>query len=405
MLDYLFGTAGFMPHGMCLLWRPDIITMQVGADILTFLAYTAIAIALHRFIALRPEFRFHRVAWLSIAFVSGCGVVHLFGAISLWWPAYGGQAILKIIVAMISIAAAVMIWRTVPSLASYPTLSEIEARRAAEMRLREREADLSHALENLKVANETKANFLAAMSHDLRTPLNAILGFSDALKLGIFGALANAKQSAYVDHIRSSGQQLLTLIDDLLDLSGIENTKQLLDLSPLHAPSLLEEIVEQFEVSSASQNRAIKVDLECSVDTIFANEVSFRRMVNNLLANAAKYGGNGGSVSVSIREVGEGIELVVIDDGPGFPADNIEGMRAPFTRERTSNDGIGIGLTIVDTLMKKHGGGMALSNEPGRGARVALNFPPSPSDFVRQISLQLDSPLQPRRAAFLWSVA
>ena len=405
MFEYLFGTAGFMPHGVCLLWRPDIVVMHLGADILIFLAYATITLAIHRFVARRPEFRRHPIAWLSMAFIGGCGIAHLFGAVSLWWPAYGAQGMLKVAVALVSVAAAVAIWRAVPALANYPTLSEIEARRVAEMRLRAHEVELTEALEDLKVANETKANFLAAMSHDLRTPLNAILGFSGALTMGIFGALANARQTAYVEHIRSSGQQLLTLIDDLLDLSGVENRKRPLARTPIRACGFLEEIVEQFEVSSASQNRAVQVDLRCSVDTIFTSESSFRRILNNLLANAAKYGRGSGTISVELYESEDWVELVVTDDGPGFPVDNIDGMRAPFTRERATNDGIGIGLAIVDALMQRHGGEMILANTLRRGARITLRFPPAPPEYTLQSSFQLDSPVQPQRATFLGSVA
>ena len=375
MFEYLFGTAGFMPHGMCLLWRPDIVAMHVGADVLTFLAYSAIAFSIHRFLNYRPEFRYNRVALLSAAFVGGCGIMHLFSAVSLWWPAYGLQAILKTMVALISVAAAVAIWRLVPAMGSYPTPPEIEARQEAEIRLREREVELSDALDRVQAANRAKANFLAAMSHDLRTPLNAIIGFSDTLKLEIFGTLANAKQTEYVEHIRSSGAQLLTLIDDLLDLSGIEGGTRAIRPESLAAPALLEEIVSQFEVSSASQNRRVNVGFTCSADHLFADEAGFRRILNNLLANSAKYGRLNGTIWVDVVICGSEIVLTVSDDGPGFPADKIDAMRAPFTREKASDDGIGIGLAIVDRLVELHGGSMTLANAPEGGARVTVHLP------------------------------
>ena len=89
VIEYLFGTAGFMPHGYCLLWRPDIVGMHVGADMLIFVAYSVIAFCLHLFVKRRPEFRYSTMVLLSAAFIGGCGITHLFAAVSLWWPAYG----------------------------------------------------------------------------------------------------------------------------------------------------------------------------------------------------------------------------------------------------------------------------------------------------------------------------
>lgn len=378
MLEYLFGTAGFMPHGMCLLWRPDIVVMHVGADVLIFLAYSAIALSIHRFLNYRPEFRHNRAAMLSAAFVGGCGIAHLFGAVSLWWPAYGAQAMLKVAVALISVAAAVSIWRIIPTLGAYPTPTEIDESHETEMRLREREAELRDALQQLRNADKAKANFFAAMSHDLRTPLNAIIGFSEALKMEIFGKLANAKQAEYIDHIRSSGGQLLTLISDLLELSGLEGGKRTVEAEAIPVRPLLQDILRQFEMSSAAQNRRVRVDLACDVETVFADRASFPRILNNLLANSAKYGGEDGTISVTVARGEGGIELTVVDDGPGFPAGRIDAMRAPFTREHSSDDGIGIGLAIVDTLMQQHGGAMTLANAEGRGARITLHFPHPP---------------------------
>jgi len=382
MLDYLFGTAGFMPHGMCLLWRPDIVAMHVGADVLTFLAYSVIALSIRRFLTYRPEFRYNRAALLSAAFVGGCGVTHLFSAVSLWWPAYGAQAMMKVTVAMISVAAAVAIWRIIPTLGAYPTPPEIEARRETEERLRDREAELRDALLMLQNADKAKASFFAAMSHDLRTPLNAILGFSEALKLEIFGRLANPKQAEYIEHIRSSGAQLLTLISDLLDLSGIESGARTIKRETVPARPLLEEILRQFEVSSASQKRRVRIALTCTTDSLYTDEASFPRIINNLLANSAKYGSEDGTITVKVAQNRSGTTLTVSDDGPGFPTGKIDAMRAPFMREKSTDDGIGIGLAIVDRLMDLHGGAMTLDNVPGGGARVALRFPAAPKPQI-----------------------
>lgn len=375
MLEYLFGTVGFMPHGMCLLWRPDIVIMHVTADILIFASYLAIALCIHRFVRARPEFRYSRIALLSAAFVGGCGITHLFGAVSLWWPAYGAQAVLKIVVALISLAAAVAIWRGFPDLVKYPSFDEIEARRIAEQRLRTSETELKAALATAKSAEKTKVAFLAAMSHDLRTPLNAILGFGEALSMGIFGAMANAKQSEYVQHIRDSASHLRELIDDLLDLSSVEAEVKPLEREHLPVRNIMQDIARNFEVSASFIKRETRVVVSSETDHIFSEERVLRRIMHNLLSNSAKYAPDSSLIDVVVRRVHDCVEISVIDDGPGFPEGDADMMRAPFARGEPSDDGLGLGLSIVDTLVRQHGGVMKLSNESGRGAKVTITFP------------------------------
>jgi len=390
VIEYLFGTAGFMPHGYCLLWRPDIVGMHVGADMLIFVAYSVIAFCLHLFVKRRPEFRYSTMVFLSAAFIGGCGITHLFAAVSLWWPAYGMQALLKLGVALISVAAAVQLWRSLPSLASYPSLSEIEARKVAENALKKSNEKLGNALSAAKSADTSKAAFLAAMSHDLRTPLNAILGFGEALAMGISGKLANAKQSEYVDHIRGSAAHLLTLINDLLDLSGVEADQTSWNCKPITLSPLLQEIATRFEVSTAFAQRELSVKVECPETSICADEPALRRIFNNLLENSAKYAPRSTVIEIVAEQSKDYVAISVIDDGPGFPEGREESMRAPFSREKASDDGLGIGLAIVDALTRKHGGKLELSNEANRGAKVTVRLP-----VVCAVPKQVPKPSQP----------
>lgn len=375
MLNYLFGTVGFMPHGYCLLWRPDIVAMHVASDVMIFAAYISIALCLNRFIKERPEFRYSRVTFLTAAFIGGCGVTHLFGAVSLWWPAYGAEAILKLIVAGISVIAAWEFWRLLPTLTQYPSFDEIEARRIAEAKLKRNETELKRALDQALTAEKTKAAFLAAMSHDLRTPLNAILGFGEVLSMKVFGAMANAKQSEYVEHIRESAAQLLALINDLLELSGVEADTKKRNIRELDAPQMLAAVAEQFEVSEGFKRRHIAVNVTADPAKIVADEHCLRRILNNLLSNSSKYAPNSSSIDIEARKLPGGTELSVTDDGPGFPRGREEEMRNPFQRETASDDGLGIGLAIVDALVRQHGWTMSLANTRNRGARVSIWMP------------------------------
>jgi len=238
------------------------------------------------------------------------------------------------------------------------------ARRTSDEKAREAEA-----------ANKVKSAFLASMSHDLRTPLNAILGFGETLSLGIFGAMANPKQLEYVNDIRESGTQLLQLINDLLDLSGIENNQPSVTLDYLPVRGILRDIAKQFEASASFKKRRIEVRIRSDADRIYSEEGVLHRILNNLLSNSEKYAPRCSLIDLDVRRTPGGVEISVIDDGPGFPEGREDTMRSPFMREKVSDDGLGIGLAIVDTLARQHGGEMRLSNERGRGAKVTVTFP------------------------------
>ncbi len=396
MLDYLFGSASFVPHGYCLLWRPDLVAMHVGGDLMTFLAYTAISVAIWRFTAHRPEFRYSPITLVSTAFIFGCGITHLVGAATLWYPAYGFQGILKLIVSCISITAAIVIWRMLPKILHYPSgaqiehqqrllSSEMEARQRAEEEiryrtqiensLRIREADLSIALDRAKEADAAKDKFLAAMSHDLRTPLNAIIGFSEAMLAGIFGAFKSERQEEYVGHIARSGRHLLTLIDDLLDFSNIQNGRVPHSPAPEDIVSILDETLA--EVRAARPEATIQLSIpEGDFDPeLLVDIVSLRRMVMNLVVNAVKYAGDSGPISVRVIDKSDAVRIVVEDCGIGFGDKDLHLLREPFIQGNSMNDGVGLGLSIVDSLARQHGGTLELNNRREGGAVVSITLP------------------------------
>ncbi len=396
MLEYLFGSASFVPHGYCLLWRPDLVAMHVGGDVLTFIAYTAISLAIWRFTAHRTEFRRNPITLVSAAFVFGCGITHLVGAMALWYPAYGFQGILKLVVSAISITAAVTIWRMLPKILRYPSgaqiehqfqllSSEIEGRRRAEEEihyrtqiensLRSRETELSIALNRAKESDEAKDKFLAAMSHDLRTPLNAIIGFSEAMLAGIFGSFKSDKQEEYVNHIARSGRHLLSLIDNMLDFSNIRSERVPHCPQSENIITLLDDTLT--EIRAARPDATIRVqkpgqgfDPQVTVDV-----VSFKRMVMNLIVNAIKYAGDAGPITVRMVDANGAVQIVVEDCGKGFGANDLHILREPFTQGDTMNDGVGLGLSIVDSLAKQHGGRLDLANLPTGGAAASIALP------------------------------
>ncbi len=372
--------------------------MHVGGDMLTFAAYTVISFSIWRFTTLRPEFKHSKVALVSAAFVFFCGITHLVGAISLWWPAYGMQGILKVLTCCISLTAALMLWRLLPRIVEFPSGAQIakqneqlsneiaERQRAEEEilkrarienNLRIRETELNVALDRAKEADAAKDKFLAAMSHDLRTPLNAIIGFSDALLVGIFGKFNSEKQREYVENISHSGKHLLSLISDLLDFSNVSR-----NLVP-HNPEFnnVVTIVDQSleEVRFARPEAKIKrspIQRGFEPD-LYIDAHSLKRMVTNLTVNAVKYAGEAGLITVTINERASEIRIIVDDCGKGFSPDDLENLRKPFVQQDTLSEGMGLGLSIVDMLAKQHGGCLELTNRGEGGARALIVLPVS----------------------------
>ena len=236
--------------------------------------------------------------------------------------------------------------------------------------------------ENASQASGEKSKFLANMSHELRTPLNAILGFSEAIQHELFGGLEGSgadKYREYVDHIYSSGTHLLSLINDLLDISKIEAGK--LDISRTHV--LLGEIVEHVSRMTAPQAEAADVDFVVEIadgDTeIFADGRLLTQAVLNVVANAVKFSPPGGQITLKADIEGHNIVLSVADQGCGISEAELRHVLEPFHQasniETRPERGTGLGLPLARSIVELHQGGLEIASEPGAGTTVSIWLP------------------------------
>ena len=234
------------------------------------------------------------------------------------------------------------------------------------------------ALEEAEQANQAKSEFLAAMSHDLRTPLNAILGFADILSGQYFGPISE-KYQEYAQDIHSSGEHLLELVSDILDLSTIEAGKQSLVKEKLSAL----EIVRECERIVEDKARAHGVDLVTKVPEnlppLYADRRAFKQILLNLLSNAVKFTPEGGKITVSVKASKKNTTLKVADTGKGIPAENLPKLTDPFTRGAhdpyLTEDGWGLGLTITKSLIDLHDGTLDIKSTVGKGTTVTVTLP------------------------------
>jgi len=220
--------------------------------------------------------------------------------------------------------------------------------------------------------SQAKSRFLARMSHELRTPLNAVIGFAQLLRLDEGTA---AQRHAQADHILAAGQHLLSLINDVLDVSRLEteHTALVLESVPLddavvHAMAL---------VAPLARNLAVRLEHQPGGARVLAQSTRLHQVLLNLLSNAIKYNRRGGSVTLSTRVAGDRVTLSVRDTGRGLDADQLDHLFEPFNRlgvEREGIEGTGIGLSIVKGLLERMGGVIEVRSEPGVGSEFTVTL-------------------------------
>ncbi len=238
-------------------------------------------------------------------------------------------------------------------------------------------AELSRKGRQLEVASQHKSDFLANMSHELRTPLNAIIGFSQVLRQGLFGPV-NAKQEEYLDDILSSGNDLLSLINDVLDLSKVEAGQVELEVATFSLREALERGVVMVREPAANKGVGLSLALAPDVDVVDGDERRLRQVVYNLLSNAVKFTPGGGCIDVASFRVNGEVQVSVTDTGPGIAPEDRERIFEEFQQTDVGVDqreGTGLGLAVSKRLVELHGGRIWVESEPGHGSRFVFTLP------------------------------
>ena len=230
-------------------------------------------------------------------------------------------------------------------------------------------------------SNLAKSRFLATMSHELRTPLNAILGFSEVMKSELFGSHLVPAYKDYSQDIHSSGEHLLMLINEILDLSRVEAGRYELREEPVDLRAVLEECRHLLALRAKKKGLVIQEDLGPPLPRLWADSRALRQVALNLLSNAIKFTPQGGGVSLSLRAAADGGQsFSVADTGPGIPDSEIPVIMSSFGRgslaQKTAEEGSGLGLPIVKGLVELHGGTFDLKSRIREGTTVTVHLPP-----------------------------
>jgi signal transduction histidine kinase len=238
--------------------------------------------------------------------------------------------------------------------------------------------ELGRLYRQLEAASRHKSEFLANMSHELRTPLNAIIGFSEVLNERMFGDL-NAKQAEYIQDILASGRHLLSLINDILDLSKVEAGRMELELGSFDLPATLENALTLVKERAARHAIDIHLTVGAGLGAVVADERKIKQVLLNLLSNAVKFTPDGGRIAVSAA-LGDGmVEIAVSDTGigvaPGDQSTIFEEFRQAGSDHGRKQEGTGLGLALTKKLVELHGGQIWVKSQVGQGSTFTFTLP------------------------------
>ena len=260
-------------------------------------------------------------------------------------------------------------------------IEDITEKMRLQRELAERTRDAEKAQSEAEAATRAKSDFLANMSHELRTPLNSIIGFSEVLEDELLGSL-NASQREDVQYILKAGRHLLSLINDILDLSKVESGKMELEVDRVSLRGMLDASLVMHREKALRHGISLDLQMEPVTDMVIeADERKLKQILFNLLSNAVKFTPDGGSVRVMAREItgAQEIEISIEDTGIGIKPEDIPKLFKEFSQLDSVYDkkyeGTGLGLALTKKLVELHGGRIQVSSEFGKGSRFAFVIP------------------------------
>ena len=373
---------GFMPHGMCYLWRADILLMHVVSDALIGLAYFSIPVVIWLISLRRPDILFRPVAYLFILFIIFCGATHLFSIYTIWTPAYFTEGALKILTAVVSVATAITLWPLLPKALAMPSTDqlrqsneslqdEVQLRVGAERQLQQLANSLERQVQrrtaDLERSNGTLRDFAAGASHDLKAPARQISLLADLAQRQL-GPEGDDKVLGYLHDVKAKSRDMLMLIDTLLSYSDLVETKAASNAAPLRP--LLEKLLAAYY-----PNAPITLDV-IGDPVLQGDETLLAHLFRNLVDNAVKYSDKEEiRLTVDALETPGGLTVRFADNGPGIPANQAEGVFKMMQRYRSDVSGSGVGLAFCARIMEAHDGKISVDPDFVGGARFLMQFP------------------------------
>jgi signal transduction histidine kinase len=382
-LENIFSTDGFMPHGMCYMWDPAVITLHVVSDALITLAYYSIPLTLVYFVRKRKDLVFDWIFLCFAVFIVACGTTHAMEILNIWHPVYWISGIIKAITAITSIVTAVLLVRLMPKALALRSpqewqrinedlQQEISDRKRATGKILGLNEELLAQANKLELANKELETFAYSVSHDLRAPLRHIDGYIDMLRHE--SPTLNPNGERYLKVIGDSSRQMGVLIDNLLAFSRMgrsEMNKEWID-----SAALVDKVRDELSAEMKNRNIEWKVG---PLPQVFVDAPLFKQVWMNLLENAIKYTRKRDQavIEITCTESPDEYDFSVKDNGAGFDMKYVDKLFGVFQRLHFKEEfeGTGIGLANVRRIIIRHGGRVWASGEVDASATFHFTLP------------------------------
>jgi signal transduction histidine kinase len=390
-VERLLDTRMLSPHGICLLWRPELLWTHVVSDVLIFSAYMTIPVALAVILRKRTDVPFGWVIWCFALFIMACGFTHLMGVWTLWHPDYGVEALVKAVTALASIGTAIALWWLIPVAVAIPSPSQL---RAVNAELRQIIAERDLAIEELEQERAERARSEEALlqsrkmdalgqltggiAHDFNNLLQAVQGSLELIR-------RRANDVASVQQLAKNGIEAAERGGKLTSqLLAFARTRQL-KLEPL---ALSEVLLNSYDLLVGAAGDLVELRFEIGGEDLYvaADRTQLELAVLNLVLNARDAMADGGGVTVKAErldlilpdpelEPGAYVRLSVTDDGPGMSVETRSHAFEPFFTTKPLGQGTGLGLAQVYGAAKQAGGTARIESRPGVGTTVSVLLP------------------------------
>lgn len=369
ILSYLFGAASFMPHGYCLLWRPDLVAMHAISDTLIAIAYFSIPVGLWSILRRILDAGFRRLFALFAAFILLCGLTHVVEVATLWWPVYGLLALVKAATAVVSLIAAYSLWPAIPRALAIPGLTEL---RSANRDVGRALVDRQELVSDLSAANRDLDDFANTVAHDLRSPLRSIHGFSQILADDHSGQL-DASGQEMLDRIRKATLNMGGMIDSLLFLARLRQAP--VNITETNLSAMARQIEMELRREHPEYNPEVVIQdglwVECDASLMHI-------VLRHLMHNGWKFSSQQARprVEMSWSRVNGRTRIVLRDNGVGFDMAYAEKIFFPFQRLHPVSEfpGTGIGLAAVTRALERQGGRIEVTSRPGEGTSFTITL-------------------------------
>jgi PAS domain S-box-containing protein len=370
----LFSTQGFMPHGHCYLWRPEVVWLHVGSDLLIGLSYVAISTTLAYLVhKARRDIPFH---WMILGFglfIVACGGTHFMEVWTLWQPRYWLSGDVKLITAAASLTTAFSLPPLIPKVLAMIRDAKLSKERKQQLESANRELETLNA--RLKELDEHKMQFFANVSHELRTPLTLVLGPTERMLAA--GGLTE-EQRRGLEVVDRNARTLLKHVTDLLDIAKLDAGKMTVNFASVDLVRLLRATAAYFESLAREKKIELTVVTPESVVTR-ADPEKLQRVFLNLLSNAFKFTPAGRPIRCVLRAEPDRAVIEFEDSGPGVPANLCDAIFERFRQGEGHSTrrfgGTGLGLSIAKEFVELHHGEITVSDAPGGGALFRVELP------------------------------